>query len=336
MTLLLNAAETRAALPMPAAIETMRTALREFSDGQVVQPLRHMVRSPGGDVLAVMPAWAPAGFGLKTVVIKPGNPDRGLPAHLGLVTVFDPVSGVPLAVMDGAVITAIRTAAVSAVATDALARPDARVLAVLGAGVQAREHLRAMLAVRTPSVIRVWNHRPERARELAAWAAAELDVAVTPVGTVKEAAFDADIVCATTASPTPILESGVIADGAHVNAVGSSFPDRRELTGDLIGRAAVFVDSRASALAEAGDLVLAFAEGAAEPSVVRAEVGEVLLGRHPGRITPGEITVFKSLGLAVEDVLAGFEAYRRALAAGVGRSVDSFLPITANQKNSGE
>lgn len=357
--LVIDGATVERLLPMADAVDLMRDTFRRYSAGRVVQPVRHMVRSPSGEVLAVMPAYvgppaatspevgspgavppgagAPgagspgtessplsdsyAGYGLKTVLIKPDNASRGLPVHIGMVLVFDPETGMPAALIDAAALTAIRTAAASAAATDALARPEAAVLAILGAGVQARSHLRAMCAVRKPKEVRVWNHRVPSARTFADWARDRLDLTVTVAATVSDAVADADVICTVTAAREPLLPAAAVAPGAHVNAVGSSFADRRELAGDLVARCAVFVDSRESAHAEAGDLLLAAREGHFDTGAIRAEIGEVLRGAHPGRSGPEEITLFKSLGLAAQDVVAGFAVYRRAVAAGAGEEV---------------
>ncbi|WP_084716912.1 ornithine cyclodeaminase family protein [Saccharothrix syringae] len=311
-------AAVRELLPMSAAIPVMREALRAFSAGQVHQPLRTMVPGADGDVLAVMPAFVSFGggrgmFGLKAIAVKPGNPARGLDPHPGLVLVLDPDTAAPVAAVDGTSLTAIRTAAVSAVATDALARPDAGVLALLGSGTQARAHLEALALVRELREVRVWSRDPEHARAFAESAAGRR---VVRAGSVAEAVDGADLVCTTTSSPTPLLEAGMVAAGAHVNAVGAVFPDHRELAGDLVARAGVFVDSRESALVEAGDLLSAVREGHFAASGIRAEIGEVLLGRHPGRGGDDEVTVFESLGLAVEDVMAARHVWERA--AGLG------------------
>lgn len=327
--IVLDADAVRALHPMSESIDLMRRALRAFSAGRTVQPQRAMVSGAPCEVLAVMPAYVEpttelpdAGHGLKVIAIKPGNPARGLDAHLGLVLVFDDETGMPAALMDGATVTAVRTAAVSAVATDLLADPAADVLAVLGAGVQARSHLEAMAQVRELRIAKVWSRRPEQARELATWAAERgLPFPVEAVGTVAAATVDAGVICTVTASPEPVLEVGHVRPGAHINAVGSSFPDRREVAGELVARCSVFVDSRASALLEAGDLRIPIQQGLLGPEAIRAEVGEVLLGRAPGRRTPLEITLFKSLGLAVEDVVAGFAVYARARDQGLGTTV---------------
>lgn len=325
---ILDAAAVRALYPMSEAIGVMREALRSFSAGHVRQPPRTMLPGGDADVLSVMPAYVPlpdgsgrGAFGLKLIAVKPGNPSLGLDPHVGLVLLLDPDTAVPVAVADATSLTAIRTAAVSAVATDVLARPDAGVLALLGSGAQARAHLEALAQVRELLEVRVWSRTPGRARAFVSEAG--LPSAV-PAATPTEAVAGADLICTTTASVAPVLASGQVADGAHVNAVGAVFPDRRELAADLVARARVFVDSRESAMAEAGDLLLAMREGRFHPDDILAEIGEVLLGRHPGRTDPREVTVFESLGLAAEDVLSAYQLHRRATERGAGVTVDAF------------
>jgi ornithine cyclodeaminase/alanine dehydrogenase-like protein (mu-crystallin family) len=323
--IVLDPAEVRELLPMADAVELMRTAFRAFSGGAVEQPVRHMVRSPAGDVLAVMPAHVGEGehgFGLKAVSIVPANAGRGLPVHAGLVLVFDPKTGQPCALASGAAITAIRTAAASAVATDALARPDASTLAILGSGVQARSHLEAMAIVRPPKAVSVWNHRRETAERFAEWAAERIACPVEVCATAAEAASGADVVCTVTASAEPVLAAADVAAGAHLNAVGSSFPGARELTGELVGRCRVFTDSRESAARESGDLLIAVAEGHFAMDGIQAEIGEVLAGGHPGRGSADEVTLFESLGLAAQDVYSGLVLHRRAVATGIGTRLD--------------
>jgi len=338
--LVLDADAVRRLHPMKESIALMRAALQKFSAGAVIQPQRAMLRTPGGDAFAVMPAVVTAGehaaeeeaglggFGVKVVAVKPGNPALGFPAILGLVLVLDE-RGVPDALMDGGAVTAIRTAAASGAATDLLAREDAGTLALLGSGVQARSHLEAMAAVRDLSQVRVWSRDPERARAFAEEAAA-FPFPVEPADTVARATSDADIICTVTGSVEPLLLDGHVAAGAHINAVGSSFPDHRELSGALVARCSVFVDSRAAAQAEAGDLLLAAAEGHIPAGAVGAEVGEVLLGLAPGRRKPEETTLFKSLGLAVEDVVAGLDIARRARESSIGVEVPFLDPRGAD------
>ncbi|MFT7841707.1 ornithine cyclodeaminase family protein [Saccharothrix sp. BKS2] len=316
--LFLDEHEVHRLYPVKAAIDLMAEAMRRYSSGLVTQPLRTILRPPTETgLLGTMPCHVAgdghAGFGLKAMVLKPENPARGLDLHIGVVMVFDPDTGRPLAVMDAGAITAIRTAAVSAVATDALAPAGAGDLAVLGSGVQGRSHLRSMAAVRELRRVRVWSRTPEHAAAYREWAAAELDVDVEVAPDVRSALAGADLVCTTTASKEPIVEPGWVAPGAHLNVVGGSFADARELASRVVADAAVFVDSRESAATESGDLRAPLAEGLIGPDHVRAELGEVLLGGHPGRGSAEETTLYKSLGLAVQDTMSGFYVARAAL-----------------------
>lgn len=316
---ILDDATVRKLYPMAEAIEVVRDALRSFSAGHVRQPLRTMLRGADADVFAVMPAYVPVpgdaergAFGLKAIAIMPQNPARGLDPHVGLVLVFDPDTAAPVAIVDATSLTAIRTAAASAVATAALARPGAGTLAILGSGTQARAHMEALALIRDLREIRVWSRNPDHAQALVDTTTGSLVPVVTHAATVAQAVDGADLICTTTASTEPLLASGQVADGAHINAVGAVFPDRRELAGDLVERARVFVDSRESALAEAGDLLLAIGERRFRPQDIQAEIGEVLLARHPGRTSADEVTVFESLGLAAEDVLSARHVHDRA------------------------
>lgn len=332
---ILDDAAVRKLYPMAEAIEVMRDALRLFSAGGVRQPLRTMVHGADTDVFAVMPAYVPlpgdaerGAFGLKAIAIKPRNPARGLDPHVGLVLVLDPDTAMPVAIVDGTSLTAIRTAAVSAVATAALARPDAGTLAILGSGTQARAHVEALALVRDLREVRVWSRTPNHVRAFTEAMTPALSKGFVPVviqaATVTEAVAGADLICTTTASAEPLLASDQVAGGAHINAVGAVFPDRRELASDLVERAHVFVDSRESALAEAGDLLLAMREERFRPQDIHAEVGEVLLARHPGRTGEDEVTVFESLGLAIEDILSARYLHDRARELGVGVTVGLF------------
>jgi alanine dehydrogenase len=312
---------------MTDAVALMRQAFTALTAGRVQQPLRQVLHAPGGEAFAVMPAWlsrddgGTGALGVKTITVVPGNPARGLPAHNGLVLVFDPETGVPVAAVDAASVTAIRTAAASAVATDALALPDAGVVAVLGAGTQAHSHIEAMAAVRRVRQFRLWNRSPVRAHALAERVRARLDIPAVVCEEIPAATLTADIVCTTTASAQPLLSAADLAGGAHVNAVGASFPHTRELDGSVVRRARVFVDRRESALNEAGDLLVPMREGDFAAGDIRGEIGEVLLGRCPGRTGPDELTVFESLGLAVQDVLSARHIWERARELGVGVAV---------------
>jgi ornithine cyclodeaminase len=324
VTLILGEKDVERLLPMEECIDAMAEALAALQRRDMEQPLRFVVRPAGAaGLLGLMPAYRarpePA-YGLKAVCVFPGNPARGLDAHQGAVLLFDGETGVLRAAVNASAITAIRTAAVSAVATRLLAREDANVLAVLGAGVQARSHLRAMAAVRHFQSARVWSRTPEHAAALAEQT--EVPFPVEPAASAEAALGGADVVCTTTTSPEPVVRRGWLAAGAHVNAVGSSIPTTRELDTETMAAAALFVDRRESTLNEAGDFLFARRDGAIGPDHIRAELGELLTGEAAGRASPEELTVFKSLGLAVEDLAAVEHVYRRALEAGAGTEVD--------------
>lgn len=306
----LDYAAVKDALPMPVAIDLMADAMRRYSSGLITQPLRTIIRpETETGLLGAMPCHVGgedfAGFGLKVMVLKPENPSRGLPLHVGVVMVFDPQTGSPSAVMDAGAITEIRTAAVSAVATRALSTPSSGDLAILGAGVQARSHLEAMAAVRSLRRVRIWNRTQEHAVEYRDWASTWLSVPVEVMTDPAAALAGADLVCTTMATKEAVVQADWLSTGAHINAVGGSFPDAREFVSEAVARTTIFVDSRQSALAESGDLRNPLQEGLIQPDDLVAELGEVLLGKHPGRTTDTEITFFKSLGLAVEDIMSG-------------------------------
>ncbi|MDQ5820798.1 MAG: ornithine cyclodeaminase family protein [Actinomycetota bacterium] len=315
-TLVLSQAEVERLLTMPECIELMEETLVALARGELYQPLRSVVRPPDADgFMGLMPAHRGAGapaFGLKVVCIFPGNPARGLDAHQGAVVLFDGETGEVRAMVNASAITAIRTAAVSAVATRALARAGARSLAILGAGVQARAHLEAMRALQEWEQIVVWSRTAEHARELG--------VEVAP--SAEEALRDTDVVCTTTTSHEPIVQRDWLKRGAHVNAVGSSIPTTRELDTQTLAAAALFVDRRESTLNESGDYLFAASDGAIGPEHIRAELGEVLAGTAEGRRSADELTVFKSLGLAVEDLACAEFLLRRAREDGAGTEVE--------------
>ena len=311
MPLWLSEADVRAALAMPETIGAMESALAAFSTRTVVQPVRTAIELREREFFALMPAYDPAHelLGAKLVSVVPRNAERGLDTHLAAISLFDVHTGELLAVMDGRWITEIRTAAVSAVSVRYLARPDAEVLAILGSGVQARSHLRAMAEVRRFREIRAWSptadHLRRFARETGAHASASAADAVRGAG----------VVVLATSSVTPAIEDAWVAEGAHVIAIGACRPSHREIDPALVARSRVIVDSKEAALQESGD-VIPFGAGH-----VRAELGEVIAGRAAGRTSAGEITVFKSLGLAIEDVTAAGLAYRAAQSAGRGTVV---------------
>lgn len=319
--LVLNEREVEELLDPEGCLQAMTEALTALARGEAFLPLRPIVRPPGeSSLLGLMPVHrggAEPLYGLKTVAVVPDNPTRGLDPHQGTVTLFDGVSGQTIAVLNASPITAIRTAACSALATRELAQEDARVLALVGAGHQAKAHLTALLGVRDFDEVRVSGRSPESATKLAA-----LDGRVRAVGSVEEAVRGADVVVTVTNSAEPVLRREWLKEGAHVNAVGACFPHTRELDSATVAESAFFVDRRESAENEAGDYLLALQDGAIEPGHIRAELGEVLIGADPGRTSPEELTVFESLGLAVEDLFAAEYLVRRARETGAGTTVE--------------
>ena len=322
----LSGDDVRTALKMPDCIEAMDAVLQEFAAGDLYLPLRSVVRPPKSPGLMGLMTAHRAGdtpaFGLKAVAIFPENPSRGLDAHQGVVVVFDGEDGRVRGIVDASAVTAIRTAAVSAVATRALSVGNAGTLAVLGAGVQAAAHIEAMAYVLPLERVRIYARRAEPAQDLAAATAERYGVEAVATGSVEEAVRDAAVVCTTTTAREPIVERAWLAPGTHVNAVGSSIPTTRELSGETMAAARIVVDARESALNESGDILLAVREGALAEDVTLVELGEVLSGRAPGRANAEELTVFVSLGLAVEDLAAAELTLRAAEAAGLGAEVE--------------
>jgi len=321
--LVLNHEEVKRLLPMAECVELMESVLADLARGSVWQPLRFVIRPPEEpSLMGLMPAHrsAPtASYGLKVICIFPSNAERGLDLHQGGVLLFDGETGVLRALLDASAVTAIRTAAVSGVATRLLARKDARRLAILGAGVQARSHLEAMAAVGDFEEARIWSRTPERSTALAAEARAPFPVEA--VETAEEALRGADVVVTATTAREPIVRREWLSPGAHVNAVGSSIPTTRELDADTVAAAALFADARESMVNEGGDYLFALREAGIGPDHIRAELGEVLIGEQEGRRSDDELTVFKSLGLAAEDLAAAEHVYARAQAEGGGTVV---------------
>ena len=308
--------------PGPCA-EAMERILSDLARGTIYLPLRFVVRPPeAAGLMGLMPAYRGGSeplYALKAVCIFPENPKRGLDAHQGGVLLFDGETGTPRALLDASAVTEIRTAAVSGVATRLLAREDARELAILGSGVQARSHLEAMAKVRPFARARVWSRTPEHAGAFAAEAAAPFPVEA--VATAEEAVRGADVVVTATSSREPVVRHEWLAPGAHVNAVGSSIPTARELDADTVADAALFADTRESMVNEGGDYLFAVSERGIGPEHIRAELGELLIGEREGRRAADELTVFKSLGIAVEDLAAAELVYARARAEGAGTAV---------------
>jgi alanine dehydrogenase len=322
--LVIPQSEVEKLLPIAECIEIMARALETTSLGQAELPLRQAVwMTDRTGMIGVMPAFLgrPRSLGLKVVSVFPGNHGTAFDSHQGAVMLFDTERGSPMAILDASAITAIRTAAVSGVATRALSLPGASDLAILGAGVQATSHLEAMQVVRRLSRVRVWSRTAEHAQRFAEHAKQRTGLAVLAVDSAREAVEGADLVCTTTASRVPVLHGAWLAPGAHVNAVGACFATARELDTEAVGRSRLFVDRRESALHEAGDLLIPIREGAIGADHIAGELGEVLLGKVAGRRGPDEVTLFKSLGIAVEDLAAAHYVYEQAVARGAGISV---------------
>jgi ornithine cyclodeaminase/alanine dehydrogenase-like protein (mu-crystallin family) len=292
----LNEEQVRTHLRMPDLIPAMEKALIDYSAGKGTQPVRSVIKvDPPGGFLGLMPALTPNGLGLKAVTFYPSNAERGIPTHMATIFLVDPQTGTPLASMDGRLITEMRTAAVSAVATKLLAPSDSKILAILGSGVQARSHVDALRLVRRFEEIRVWSPTKEHANQFAEEIGA---IAVS----AEEAVRGADVVVTATSSKTPVLKGSWLKPGCHVNAIGACRPDWRELDNAAMANV-VFVDSREGAMKESGDIILSGAK-------IYAELGETLAGKVPPRAN--EITIFKSLGMAVEDIAAAMLVYRSA------------------------
>lgn len=345
---------------MEACTGAVEEALRRLARGEALQPLRSVDQVPGEDaLLVVMPgglpsaedsavveqptlpleaatgeeatvdagggSGPPAGRGalaVKVITVFPGNRERGEESHLGVVFLLRGDSGRPVAVMDAAALTGIRTAAASAVATRLLAADGSRTLALLGSGVQARTHLEAMETVLPLDEVRVWSPTEAHAREFAERESDRHGLPVEICSGAREAVNGAQVVCTVTAASEPVLQGEWLAPGTHVNAVGACTPDTRELDTDAVSRAGVYVDSREAALAEAGDLLIPMERGAVDEEIIRGELGELLLGRIRGRRSPEEITLFESLGLSVQDVAAARLVYGRARALGRGTGLE--------------
>jgi alanine dehydrogenase len=320
-TILLTEADVRAVLSMDDLIAAMETALADFSARKVTQPLRTVLEVGEQHAFyGVMPAYIPGtpALGTKLVTVFGSNAVLGLPTHLALIVLLDPHTGALRALMDGRYITEARTAAVSAVSVDHLAREDARTLAIIGSGVQARSHLEAISRVRDLSDVRVWSRSLARRDAFVRDMQPRVTARVTTAASAEAAVHGAGIVVLATSSKEAVVRRDWVANGAHICAVGACRPTEREMDAALVAAADLFVDSREGALQESGDVVLAIKEGAIAADHIRAELGEVVSGRAPGRQSPARVTVFKSLGMAVEDVAAAHLAYVRARAQGRG------------------
>lgn len=303
-------------LTFEACVALMREAMVAVSAGEVNQPARQILPLAGGKgIFGVMPGAAADGrFGAKLISAVHQPPGSALPSHQGVVVLFDPETASPVAILDAGEITRIRTAAASALATDILARPDAAVLAVLGTGEQAEAHVLAIAAVRPLTKVVIWGRNPEHARRLAD----ELGhkrLHVEAASDARSAVADADIVCTTTAAPEPILEGAWLADGAHVNIVGSSRAGPAEVDVDLVARTRYYVDSRPNVLAAGEEFLRARASGRVGEDHIVGEIGDVIAGRAPGRGSASEVTAYKSLGLVAQDLWSGWYVFQTLEAA---------------------
>jgi ornithine cyclodeaminase len=318
---LLNEAQVKALLPMDDLIQAMEDALARFSAGDVLQPVRTVLAiGPTKAFFGVMPAYMPqpARLGAKLVTVFGGNELRGLPSHLATIVLLDPDTGALVALLDGRYITEARTAAVSAVSARHLARAGAATLAIIGTGVQARSHLEALAEVRTLGEVRVWSPRQASRERFVGEMSPRLPGRLRAVERAEDAVRGADIIVLVTSSPTPVVEDTWVSPGAHVISVGACRPDQREMDPALVARGRLYVDSRAAALVESGDVVMGMREGRFAETHVVGELGQVVLGRAPGRSSDHDVTVFKSLGMAVEDVVAADLVLRRAVENGSG------------------
>jgi len=323
--LFVNEPGVHALLTMEACVPLMRDTLRSLSAGDAVLPLRTKVGLPDGSgVLGLMPGYLgePESFGVKVLSVMPGNHGTQFDSHQGVVMLFGVEHGEPLAILDATAITAIRTAAVSGVATKLLAREDAGDLAILGSGVQARTHLEAMRIARKIRRVRVASKELERAKAFAERESKKHAISVEPVASAREAVTGADIICTCTSSREPVLSGEWISPGAHINAVGSSVPSARELDTAAVKRSRLYVDRRESTVNEAGDFLIAKREGVIDDDHIVGEIGEVLIGRLAGRRSPEEVTLFKSLGIAVEDVASARHIYEKAKKTKTGRFLE--------------
>jgi len=321
--LLLTERDVRAVLPMPDLIAAMEGALAQFSAGAVRQPVRSVIEV-GDDraFFGIMPAAMshPPAVGAKLVTVFERNHERHLPSHLATIVLLDHATGALRAILDGRYITEARTGAVSAVSVKHLSRPDAGVLAIIGSGVQARSHVEAIRHVRKITQVRAWSPRAEHLDAFVTHVRDTVGLPAHSAGSAADAIRGADIIVLATASRTPVIDDADVAAGAHVAAVGACRPDQREMPTALIARARVCVDSRAAARLEAGDLLIPLGEGAIAEAHFARELGDVIAGRTPGRERANEVTVFKSLGLAVEDMVAADLAVERAQSIGLGQA----------------
>jgi alanine dehydrogenase len=318
---LLNEQQVHSLLPMGDLIAAMESALAKFSACEVLQPVRSVLTvGPTKAYFGLMPAYvpSPASLGAKLVTVFGENHKKQLPSHLATIMLLDPDTGALLAMLDGRYITEARTAAVSAVSTRFLGRADASTLAIIGSGVQARSHLEAYQHVRQLKEVRIWSPRPQSRQQFVDDMSPKAGIPIIATDTAEAAVRGADLIVLVTSSPTPVIDDAWVSEGAHVVCVGACRPTHREMPPMLVKRSRLYVDSRDAAVLESGDIVMNMADGLFDASHIRGELGEVVLGRIGGRKADSDITVFKSLGMAVEDVVAADLVFRRAVENGAG------------------
>ncbi|MGB7906030.1 MAG: ornithine cyclodeaminase family protein [Steroidobacteraceae bacterium] len=321
----ISAREVRELLPFGACVDAVEQAMRSVSAGKVLMPLRQSMPLPSGDGrLAWMPGYLgdPECFGIKLLSLFPGNPRVGLSSHVGLYVLYESAHGRPVAIMEASALTAIRTAAASVVATRALARADSRTLAIIGTGEEARSHIDAFQAVRPFQRVLLWGRDPEATSELAGYALAAGCVHVEIARSIAAAAAEADVICTVTGSPTALLFGRDIRGGTHLCLVGAAIPGSREVDDDLVALSRYFVDYRGSALAQAGELLDAIKAGRVTEAHILGEIGDVLSGTVPGRLADDDVTVYKSLGVAAQDLVSALVVYRNALERGLGTAAE--------------
>ncbi len=325
---IINKALIHQLLPPEKCIELMDQAMRQVSLGEAALPLRHALPLMNGNgMLGMMPGYLKASgdrpdcFGIKLNSLFPDNPKHGLPSHLGLVVLYEAEHGKPIAILDADVITSLRTAAASGLATRELSRPESSTLAMIGTGEEARTHIPAVLAVRDIDTINVWGRNAAHAQALCDEFSGLDGVDIRAYDSVETAVQAADIICTVTAAPTPVLEGAMIPSGAHVNLVGSSIPTAREVDNEAVRRGRFYIDYRESTLNQAGELLSAIREGVVDESHIVGEIGSVLVGDVAGRQSAEEITIYKSLGVAAQDLASAWFVYQASCDQDLGQVI---------------
>ncbi len=314
MMLFIGYDEVLALMSMQECIDVMEDALIKLSNGEVAQYLRTATNLPNGNILGFMPCYSGKSgyFGAKVITVFKTNMGSGYPSHQGMVLLFDVQYGYLKAFVDASAITKIRTAAVSAVATDLLSRKESTTLAILGAGEQARSHLEAMLLVRNITEVRVWDINEDYSRLFVQEMKKQYDVNIIEAETAEEAVCNVDVICTVTSSKTPVLEGRWVRPGTHINAVGACSPDARELDSEIVSKSKLYVDFVESTINEAGDFLIPKQEGIIDNNHILGEIGDILTDKVAGRRNNIDITIFKALGLAIEDIAAAYYVYQKA------------------------